>query len=96
MYTTTKSESFIGFKHLKKPLSNQRLTKQPYQTSMTTYDKTYRYYKINSEKLPNKQKKNQQEEQTAIINSGERVESVFQNCQYICFEIPNFQKIARY
>ena len=54
MHTTTKSGRFIGFKHLKKPLSNQRLTKQPNQTSMTPYDKTYRYYKINSEKLPNK------------------------------------------
>ena len=47
MHTTTKSGRFIGFKHLKKPLSNQRLTKQPNQTSMTPYDKTYRYYKIN-------------------------------------------------
>ena len=94
MHATTKSGRFIGFKHLKKPLSNQRLTKQPNQTSMTTYDKTYRYYKINSEKLPNK--KITTRRTNSNKNSGERVESVFQNCQYICFEIPNFQKIARY
>lgn len=55
MYATTKSGRFIGFKHLKKPLSNQRLTKQPKQTSVTTYDNTYRHDKINSEKLLNKQ-----------------------------------------